>query len=247
MNGASPTPLVKYSGEVEDEGSSWNVLTRLIRRLPVDTYDSPLESSELITTPAGNYQMQLQGDVRSVNKTLSVVATRLAWFVGAMALALWLTWMVIEIGIIQRIKVLIKRADAVGKTVKGAGGLAEFDLADLRGEDELGILATCLHDLLRRVREDVEREAIRAEQERDMWHAVGHEIMSPLQSLMALHGTPDDQSYRYISRMQQAIRVLYGSASPSEAFQSTVLQVAEIDLSGFLENVAANAPCVGID
>ncbi len=79
-----------------------------------------------------------------------------------------------------------------------------------------------------------------------MWHAVGHEIMSPLQSLMALHGTPDDQSHRYISRMQQAIRVLYGHASPSEAFQSTVLQVGELDLSAFLANVAANAPLVGL-
>jgi signal transduction histidine kinase len=109
------------------------------------------------------------------------------------------------------------------------------------------VLATGLHDLLRRVREDVERENIRAEQERNMWHAVGHEIMSPLQSLMVLHGGPDDQSHRYISRMQQAIRVLYGRASPSEAFQSSELQVTEIDLTAFLQNVAANASCVGIE
>ena len=50
--------------------------------------------------------------------------------------------------------------------------------------------------------------------------------MSPLQSLMALHGSPQDASHRYISRMQQAVRVLYGSASPSEAFQSTSLRGA---------------------
>jgi signal transduction histidine kinase len=47
--------------------------------------------------------------------------------------------------------------------------------------------------------------------------------------------------------MQQAIRVLYGSASPSEAFQSTVLQVSAIDIDAFLKNVASNAPLVGID
>ena len=40
-----------------------------------------------------------------------------------------------------------------------------------------------------------------------MWHAVGHEIMSPLQSLLVLHGHADDPSYRYINRMQQAVRV----------------------------------------
>lgn len=79
-----------------------------------------------------------------------------------------------------------------------------------------------------------------------MWHAVGHEIMSPLQSLMALHANGDGQSERYLARMQQAIRVLYGSASPSEAFQASVVQVGELDLSAFLDHVAANAPCAGI-
>jgi signal transduction histidine kinase len=76
--------------------------------------------------------------------------------------------------------------------------------------------------------------------------AVGHEIMSPLQSLIALHGAPDDASRRYILRMQQAIRVLYGSASPSEAFQSTTLQLATLELDAFLAEVAANAPHAGI-
>lgn len=108
------------------------------------------------------------------------------------------------------------------------------------------MLASCLHDLIPRVREDVEREGIRAEQERNMWHAVGNEIMSPLQSLMVLHGTAADQSHRYINRMQQAIKVLYGSASPSEAFQSTVLHVNEIDISAFLAHVAANAAYIDI-
>ncbi|MFS2140317.1 sensor histidine kinase [Duganella sp. Dugasp56] len=246
-DGAPGTTLPLLVGAVDPEDQSWHFVTTLIRHLPVDAYDVPLEAKEVIATPAGSYEVLLKGDVRSVSKSLSVVASRLVWFVGAMLAALMLAWLVIEIGIIRRIKVLIKRADDVGERVKAARGFSETDLADLRGEDELGVLATGLHDLLRRVREDVERENIRAEQERDMWHAVGHEIMSPLQSLMVLHGSPDDQSHRYINRMQQAIRVLYGRASPSEAFQSSELQVTEIDLTAFLQNVAANASCVGID
>lgn len=242
-----PGALVELLGKSEVEDPSWQLLTALIRRLPVDAYDAPLESAQRIVTPMGAYDVVLKGDARSVSKTLSAVASRMAWFVGAMQLALLLAWLVIEVGIISRIKALIARADSVAKVVKERGGPPALDLSDLRGADELGVLASCLHDLLRRVRDDVEREAIRAEQERDMWHAVGHEIMSPLQSLMALHGNPDDQSHRYITRMQQAIRILYGSASPSEAFQSTVLQVGELDLSAFLAKVAANAPCVGIE
>ncbi|CUI07202.1 sensor histidine kinase [Massilia antarctica] len=248
--GAATTPaLVKLAGASGTEDASQHFLTALIRRLPVDTYDTPLTATHRIATPLGSYDVVLAGDVRSVSQSLGVVASRMAWFVGAMLLALMLAWLVIEIGIISRIKELIERADSVARTVKERGDASQPDLSDLRGEDELGVLATCLHDLLRRVREDVEREAIRAEQERDMWHAVGHEIMSPLQSLIALHGTEGgdgNQSARYVLRMQQAIRVLYGRASPSEAFQSTVLQVTEVDLTAFLCNVAANAPCAGI-
>ena len=239
--------LVSLTGAAPQEQPSWRLLTSLIRRLPVDAYDTPLAAAETLTLPSGRYEIDLHGDARSVSKSLSVVASRLSWFVGAMLLALLLAWLVIEIGVISRIRVLIKRADSVAKTVKGKGAADEFDVSDLRGEDELGVLASCLHDLLRRVREDVERETIRAEQERDMWHAVGHEIMSPLQSLMALHADGDGQSTRYLARMQQAIRVLYGSASPSEAFQASVVQVGELDLSAFLEHVAVNAPCAGID
>ncbi|MFZ6874772.1 sensor histidine kinase [Undibacterium sp. Di27W] len=242
----SKDDLVNLTGAFEQSDESWNIITRLIRRLPVDEYDIPLESRETINTPLANYEVLLKGDVRSVSKSLSVVASRVSWFVGAMLLALTLAWLLIEVSIIRRITLLTRRAVSLSKTMKGAGELEQFDVSDLRSPDELGVLASCLHDLLRRVKEDVERETIRTEQEKEMWHAVGHEIMSPLQSLMALHGNAEDQSNRYISRMQQAIRVLYGSASPSEAFQSTVLQVSEIDITLFLKNVASNAPLVGI-
>jgi K+-sensing histidine kinase KdpD len=101
--------------------------------------------------------------------------------------------------------------------------------------------------LLARVNDDMRREQIRAAQEKDMWHAVGHEIMSPLQSLMALHGKPGDPSERYISRMQQAVRVLYGQASPSEAFESSQLSLAPLNIDSFLGHVADNARYIGID
>jgi signal transduction histidine kinase len=239
--------IVQLTGSHANEDESWQLLTQLIRRLPVDEYDTPLAATEIITTPLESYEITLHGDVRSVSKSLSIVATRMAWFVGAMLLALFFAWLLIEISLIRRISKLTKRAFALSKTVKDTGGLTQFEISDLRSSDEMGLLASCLHDLLRRVKEDVEREGIRAEQEKQMWHAVGHEIMSPLQSLMVLHAEETDPSQRYIHRMQQAIRVLYGSASPSEAFQSTVLQVSEIEIQGFLHNVAGNAHFIGIE
>ena len=236
--------LIVLAGAEGAPDTTSRMLARLIRRLPLDKDGGLPKSVQTISTSSGVYEIALSGDVRGVDRSLGVVAARVAWFVGAMLLALFLAWFIIEIGIIRRIAVLTRRAKNLSQVVKGSGGLERFDVSDLRGADELGILAACLHDLLRRVKEDVEREEIRAEQEKEMWHAVGHEIMSPLQSLMALHA--EGQSSRYINRMQQAIRVLYGSASPSEAFQSTVLQVTSVELDAFLKNVADNAPLVGI-
>jgi signal transduction histidine kinase len=162
-----------------------------------------------------------------------------------MLLAIALTWAVIELFVIRRITLLTKRAAAVSLGVRG-GGEVGIDLTDLRGGDELAVLARGLNDL-QRVNDDVRREQIRARQEKDQWHAVGHEIMSPLQSLMALHGAAGDPSGRYIARMQQAVRVLYGQASPSEAFAATTLALEILDLDAFLGHVAGNAAYIGIE
>jgi len=80
-----------------------------------------------------------------------------------------------------------------------------------------------------------------------MLQAVGHEILSPLQSLMVLHPKPDDEGHRYVQRMQQAVKVLYGQASPSEALQAANLEVGTIDLDQFLRHVAGNAHFAGIE
>ena len=53
-----------------------------------------------------------------------------------------------------------------------------------------------------------------------MWHAVGHEIMSPLQSLMVLHPQSDDTSHRYVQRMQQAVKQLRAYSVQSLESQS---------------------------
>ena len=79
-----------------------------------------------------------------------------------------------------------------------------------------------------------------------MWHAVGHEIMSPLQSLMVLHPDTGDSSHRYVQRMQQAVKVLYSQASPGEALQAATLHIGTLDLDRVLAHVAANAHFAGV-
>ena len=241
---AQTIATIKGASDSSEPAAPW--VERLLLRLPLGEFDAPLASTERISTSNAAYEAVLTGDVRGLNKSLATVATRMSWFIGAMLAAIALAWLVIEVGLIRRITVLNRRARGVSKSVQGNKGLVDFDLADLRGKDELGTLAGALHDLLQRVNEDVQREQIRAEQEKDMLHAVGHEIVSPLQSLMVLHGQPNDPSARYVQRMQQAIRVLYGSASPSEALQSTQVNVAAINLNEFLKHVADNASAIDI-
>lgn len=228
-----------------DDVAPW--MAALIRRLPVEGPEAPLVVKDTVPTPLGPAELELAGDLRSVNRQLAAVATRVSGFVAAMLGAVGLTWLAIELRVIRRVTLLTKRAAAVSTAMKGGGDPPALLVGDLKGSDELGVLAQGLQDLLARVHEDLRREQIRARQEQDLWHAVGHEIMSPLQSLMALHGTPGDPAERYITRMQQAVRVLYGQASPSEAFEATTLQLQPLDLDAFLSNVARNAGYIEID
>jgi len=241
-----PQDVLVLSNQGEGAGSPPPFLDRLIRRLPVEGYEQPLEATERIATPLGDYELRLTGDLAGVDRSIGVVAGRLYWFVAAMLAAILMTWLAIEARIIRRITLVTTRAAAVRKSVRGSEGLIEHDLGSLRGRDELGLLAGVLADLMQRVNEDVKREQIRADQEKDLWQAVGHEIMSPLQSLLALHARPDDPSRRYIERMQQAVRVLYGHAPPSEAILSAALEVSTLDVDAFLRHVAANAGDAGI-
>jgi two-component system OmpR family sensor kinase len=218
--------------------------------LPVQGALPPSPTRDVIATPLGRYEVTLSGDARGIESRLSVVATRVSWYVGAMLAAIALAWLVIEVGLIRRIAVLTKRAAAVSSNVQGTKAdqrIGQIDVSDLRGSDELGILAGGLADLLQRVKDDVQREERRAQQERDMLQAVGHEILSPLQSLMVLHPKPDDEGHRYVQRMQQAVKVLYGQASPSEALQAANLDVGTVDLDQFLHHVAGNAHFAGIE
>jgi signal transduction histidine kinase len=243
-------PLFTLEGRDPGDERAAPWVTRLIQELPAPGFDSPLQERALVDTSLGRFELELAGDFRSVYKSLAAVATRVAWTVGAMLLALAAVWVALEMLVIRRITLLTARAAAVSTGMREAregAGLSDLDLSDLGGRDELGVLAQGLKDLLQRVNEDMRREKIRAVQEKDMWHAVGHEIMSPLQSLMALHGRDGDPSARYIARMQQAVRVLYGQASPSEAFEATHLALQPIDLDAFLGHIAANARYIGIE
>ncbi len=227
---------------------------KLITTLPVlavNTLGSAVDANafavkETLETSLGRFNVSLKSDSRVVNKQLAAVTTRVSWFLMAMLLAIFLTWLAIELRVIRRVTVLTRRAASLAMSVKAADGISSIEFQDLKGRDELGLLSTSLQSLLQRVKEDLKKDQIRAEQEKDTWQAVGHEIMSPLQSLMVLHGDAKDPSNRYIMRMQQAVKILYGQASPAEAFSQAVPELAFLNLDEFLTAVATNSSEIGI-
>ena len=245
--GRSVVALLQGAEETGAPPSPW--LTALIQHLPAPTMPRMLQARDTVTTPAGRFDVALTGDLQGLDRTLSASAARLAWPVGAMLAAIALAWLIIEMGLIRRVAQLTKRAAALSHQLQQPERfeLGTLDVADLRGRDELGILAGVLADLLQHARDSLRREQLRAEREHDQWHAVGHEIMSPLQSLMLLHAADADPSRRYVQRMQQAVKVLYGQASPSEALAAATLAVGRLDLDAFLRGVAENAAHAGID
>lgn len=249
LGSGAPQLVTQLRGQDKDAEVAAPWLTRLILRLPSADTRTQVHARETVATSSGRYQLSLSGELASVDRGLSAGATRMSGFVGAMLAAIALAWLVIEVGLIRRVATLTKRAAALRYNMQDPQierRLGELDVSDLGGRDELGILANTLATLLERIKDGARREHIRNEQERDMWHAVGHEIMSPLQSLMVLHGDVADPSHRYVHRMQQAVRVLYGSASPSEAITSAAVELDALDLNQFLRHVATNAPYAGI-
>src|SRR5262249_28419768 len=96
-------PLFTLTGAHPTDEPVAPCVMQIVRRLPRDGVEAPLEAREAIDTSTGRYELVLAGDLRTVNQSLAAVATRLAWTVGALLLAIGFTWAVIELFVIRRI------------------------------------------------------------------------------------------------------------------------------------------------
>ena len=91
---------------------------QLIRRLPVEGFDAPIEVHEQIATLAGPLRRWCwPATSAAVNQALAAVATRLSWFVWAPCCWRWLaTWARDRaVRIIRRVTLLTRRAKAVSQ------------------------------------------------------------------------------------------------------------------------------------
>lgn len=262
---ANQRNALTLSGEPAKETPSiyFNSLQKLINWMPIvlkshqqKQWPGNLMLQDTLKHSTGNYEVTLKGHLSSVNRELSVMAERVTWVVAVMLTAILFAWLLVEFSFLRRLTLLTKRAAAVSYSMQTQGAnhvetdlterVEALHLEEFKASDEVGILANTLTELLSRIQLDVQRAKTRAEQDKDMWQAVGHEIMSPLQSLMVLHPDQDGQSHRYVNRMLQAVRMLYGHASPSEAVEAANIDVEVIDANAFMQQIAENAHYAGI-
>ncbi|HEY0825138.1 MAG TPA: sensor histidine kinase, partial [Ramlibacter sp.] len=109
---AHPEPVAVLKATDDGAARSSPAILRLIDRLPVTARLPAVSARETITTPLGPYEVRLTGDARGIDRGLSVIATRMSWYVAAMLVAIVLAWLVVEVGLIRRIVVLTRRAAA---------------------------------------------------------------------------------------------------------------------------------------
>ena len=76
--GSAARDVISLVGAADPNDRPSRLVDRIIRRLPVEGYDRPLESRQLVATPMGDLELNLTGDVRGVEFGLGPVANRLA-------------------------------------------------------------------------------------------------------------------------------------------------------------------------
>ena len=113
-------------------------MTIALRIGPVDHVQKEIGGSHLLERRAKcrheRMRQPLDEPDRVRDQQLAAVATRLAWTVGALLLAIVFTWAVIELSVIRRITLLTKRAAAVSVVILvitfavllGIGGLRRW-------------------------------------------------------------------------------------------------------------------------
>lgn len=208
--------------------------------------DAVVEQRRSFGVRGDSYEMVYRSSVRGLDPELVRSAASVVAYAVLMIAVAAGAWLTIEFGVIRRVTRLTGRTRLVSLAIRTDGNLKQFDYSKLRGRDELGVLATGLDDLLKRIADDVQANAARLESERRLLRAIGHEIRGPLQSLTAvLAGS--DPGEGYVRRMLKAVATLYGSSSPTDGFENAELENEKMDLAAFLDKVAQNSPLAGID
>lgn len=235
---ASKGPLVLGTGVPLQHDPFLAVLDYLIS-LPEKASGQWDRSTQVIVRKS-LYHLTLTGDRGNVDVPLASVVRATAVVLPLFIAATLMFWLAVEWAILRRVTAMKRRAAEIAESLHNGGEL-ERKFESMRGSDELGVLAAGLDELTARINETMARESQRLIREREQWREIGHEVRGPLIGLGAIAASSaDSEIARYVQRMQQALDVLVGSASLSDAMSGMTVEREPFDIAEFLQQLAQN-------
>lgn len=243
-----PDEVLWASGEQSsnEKSSAWGAFVRwTLALIPGRLAATEKGFQRRILGKFGAYDLYVVPSEEIAYRSLENVASQYIVVLAAMIVLLSIAWLFVERRVVHRIGQLTVRAEELPDRLRSGTQTIHSDFDALQGRDELGVLAQGIHELLSRVNDDLKERRQRLEQNREMWEAIGHEILSPLQSLLTLHpeGMDDDLSRPYLARMERAVRTLQGSTSIETA--DWPVSSREFDIEEYLSELCENAPLAG--
>ncbi|WP_431049997.1 sensor histidine kinase [Roseateles sp. L2-2] len=203
----------------------------------------------LLPAPAG----ELKADLTAPPVTLPGFATRaFGWLTAALLLTLILTGFLAFA--VVRLRILTHRA---WKMKSGEIDLDEFNDVDKR-RDEFTTLWRVLRQFYRRsrsnhnfwIRQMQQAAAEKAQQVRmlkarlelrqERLTAIGHEIRSPLASLM-VRSEGDEVQQNYLRRIHNAIEAIFDAATVEDGIQNQKIVCMPVDLADYLARLVENS------
>lgn len=209
---------------------------------PLDT--TPVEHTQNFTGSTG----QLVASIKSTPERLPDIATRaFGWLTAAFFLVLLL----VGFGTLAILRLLYVTRSAWAMTINKNYSIDKQRYA--RRRDEISTLGRLLNMLLARSRSRnawIRREAAAKDQElqlmqehlklrHDRLDAIGHEIRSPLQSLLS-QTEAEPALQRQLKRMQRAIETLFQAESVEDGIRNLEVAPARMNIAEFLSRLVIN-------
>ncbi|NRB39411.1 MAG: HAMP domain-containing histidine kinase [Pseudomonadales bacterium] len=240
-NGAELHLLSRTIPDYQSGGLSYDVLKVFFARKIDDDYRVILDKHEtvlieidepinLIGTSGENFSLRITMDTEQRLAPLIKKLTTLLWIYVAVIFAISITIVTIYSYIIRRI---LKLTDAVKNFQLGKGNALE----SLSGNDanEIDFLTNYIIEALTSVNSARKRTEYRLQRRSELMSIMGHNIRTPLASLLAMHEGRED-SVKYLKKNQRASDFILDANKLDNLFSEE--HMAVIDACNFFQGVA---------
>jgi signal transduction histidine kinase len=241
IDGSESTPGSSESDAV------WSDLRLRIGDLAVKLSSVGSVSRSCVSTSigSGRYAVALQANSEVARREVGRSALATLSYSALLLALVAITWRIIDRVLVKRLTNLSARAQEISVALRG-GSASTVGFSDLRGADELGVLAGAIDDLVvdkeASIRLALRDEALIIDQQRILLVSISHEVRSPLREASAALQEGDiGLAGECISQARAAVSAIWSAGSPSEGVQSRPMFLEPHDLSGLVGKWVKNA------